>query len=296
MGTRKAKRLLGRRHDPATPSALPAYKYTTKPRSEIVFLALIHITTQLEILSVQLFKRLLSAWKRHGSNGFIRLIGVNVAHYFRKLSSGSFLVPANDYSEFDQMYGTDTESIREVGSLDIDSETSKHAVRYQPSPFDLARTIIHKLPVAHHDFTFIDFGSGKGRVLLIAAELPFSAVLGIEFSRELCDIANSNIKKSNANKNAESVESIHADVTDYQLPDTPLVCYFYNPFGTTIMQSVVNKLTASYNAMKREIYVIYVHPEHRAIFDESGLWHVVMEGVFHVIYRIRSQPETVSAP
>jgi predicted RNA methylase len=245
---------------------------------------------------MQLLKRLLSAWNRHGSNGFIRLIGVNIAHYSRKLSSGSFLVPRNDHSEFDQMYGTDTESIREVGSLDIDSETSKHAVRYQPSPFDLARTIIHELPVAHHDFTFIDFGSGKGRVLLIAAELPFSAVLGIEFSSELCDIANSNIKKSDASKNADKVESIHADVTDYPLPDTPLVCYFYNPFGATIMQSVVNELAASYNAKKRDIYVIYVHPEHRTIFDESGLWDVVMEGDFYVVYGVRSLPETVSAP
>jgi hypothetical protein len=46
-----------------------------------------------------------------------------------------------------------------------------------------------KLKIDPRDFTFTDFGSGEGRVLLIAAGLPFRAVVGVEFSAELNEIA-----------------------------------------------------------------------------------------------------------
>ena len=43
------------------------------------------------------------------------------------------------------------------------------------------------------DKVFIDIGSGKGRVLLIAAEFGIKEVRGIEFSPVLCEIAKKNI-------------------------------------------------------------------------------------------------------
>ena len=185
-------------------------------------------------------------------------------------------------------YGAETEGIREVGSLDIASDNARHAVRYQPTPHEVASKILHGLPIDHGQYTFLDFGAGKGRILLIAAEFPFQAVIGIEFSRELCQVAKNNIGNiAHEMRVALRIECQHADVTVFPLPDTPLVCYFYNPFDSVIMQVVIDRLAASLKHTPREIYIVYVHPEHRALFELAGCWQIVEEDEFHVIYRVR---------
>jgi hypothetical protein len=45
------------------------------------------------------------------------------------------------------------------------------------------------------DFTFIDLGSGKGRVLLMAAAYGFKRIIGVEFMPELHRVAEENIRK-----------------------------------------------------------------------------------------------------
>lgn len=241
--------------------------------------------------SISLIKRFSSAWKRHGVIGFASLLGKNITYYMGELLSGRLFRPVEQLtSEYDETHGTDTEGIREIGSLDIESDNARHAVRYQPSPPNLARQLIHGLAVKHHQFTFLDFGAGKGRVLMLAAELPFKAVIGVEFSRELCAVANRNLSTLPGEKRvAARIECQHADATAYPLPETPLVCYFYNPFGALIMQTVVDRLVASLAAHPREVYVIYLHPEHRAIFEATGCWEISTEGEFHIVYRPRPQ-------
>ncbi|MBK8386616.1 MAG: class I SAM-dependent methyltransferase [Candidatus Accumulibacter sp.] len=76
----------------------------------------------------------------------------------------------------------ETDSIRETGSLDIDSPNARHAVRYEPSPSGMVRSILSTLGLDWRRYTFVDFGAGKGRVLLLAAELPFKNIIGVEFS------------------------------------------------------------------------------------------------------------------
>ena len=238
---------------------------------------------------MRIVKRLYSAWNRHSLGTLLQLIAKNIFYYLKELLSGRLFMGSEEQkSEFDVAYGTDTEKIREVGSLDIASENARYAVRYQPSPQNFATEIIHALPIDYSQFTFIDFGAGKGRVLLIAAQLPFAAVIGIEFSQELCAVAIDNISKIAPNKRiAGRVECHYNDVTRYPLPDSPLVCYFYNPFDQLIMRAVVDKLASSLKDKPREIYIIYVHPEHRAIFDAVAYWDVIDESNLHVIYHTR---------
>ncbi len=159
-------------------------------------------------------------------------------------------------------------------------------MRYQPSPDSLVTEIIQSLSIDYSEFTFIDFGAGKGRFLLLAGQLPFAAVIGIEFSSELCKVASENIGKiPPEKKTAPEIACIYSDVADYPLPDTPLVCYFYNPFAQPAMQMVLDKLTASLKNNQREIYVIYIDPKYRSLFDTAGYWDVINESQFYIIYR-----------
>jgi SAM-dependent methyltransferase len=237
-----------------------------------------------------LIKRFQSAWQRYTLSELLQLIGKNVYYYSTELFSGRLFKKADETSEFDDAYNTETEKIREVGSLEIESENVKHAKRYQPSPKDFTTEIIHALPIDFSQYAFLDFGAGKGRVLLIAAQLPFNSVIGIEFCKELSDVATDNINKFAPEKRkAERVECLYEDVTLYSLPEMPLVCYFYNPFNELIMQAVLDRLISSLKANPREIYIIYVDPKHRDIFDKNAYFDAFDESDFHITYRSHLQ-------
>lgn len=232
-----------------------------------------------------MLKRFVIAWKRHGAWNFIYLVRKNLKYYIKELFSGRLLQSTNK-SEFDDKFGTDTDGIREIGSLDIAlSENNLHANGYEPSPYHVTTKIFRELSIDHTHFSFLDFGSGKGRVLLIASQLPFKSVIGIEFSPELCEVAKDNIAKTSLSKSvASSIECVCADAMEYRLPSDPLVCYFANPFDQVIMEAVVHSLDESLRETPRELYVIYLNPEHRMLFDNSGLWDVISENEPDVIH------------
>ena len=179
---------------------------------------------------------------------------------------------------FDARLGTDTSGIREIGSLDITSDSAPYAVRYQPSSEQTVRTLIQQLEIEPARCSFIDFGSGKGRVLLVAAELPFKEILGIEFSRELHEIALRNIARlrSKVDPNRR-VRAICGDAVAFELPANDLVCYFYNPFGPPVMSRVVERLVSHHERSGCRVIVIYVDPRHRDIFEQTGKFTVIKE-------------------
>ena len=228
-------------------------------------------------------RRTTSAWKRHGLGGLFRLIPENIAFYWGRLWSD----PGQQTSAFDQQFRVETAKVREIGSLDVNFESAKYAVRYQPSPVDIVRSAIANLGIDYGRFTFIDFGSGKGRVLILASEFPFAHVVGVEFSAELVAIAQANIDRvREMDGKPRSIELVCADMTGFDTPLTPLVCYFYNPCGPTILSAVVDRLRESWTRTPREVLAVYVHPEHRGVFEGSDFWTPMPgNGKFCSIYR-----------
>ena len=67
---------------------------------------------------------------------------------------------------------------------------------------------------------FVDFGCGKGRTLVVAAELGFAGVRGVEFAAELCESAEKNYrlyqKKSG---NRADFRIVREDVSDYAVKE-----------------------------------------------------------------------------
>src|SRR4051812_20127706 len=62
----------------------------------------------------------------------------------------------------------------------------------RPAP---VRAAMRELPIRdYHDYTFIDFGSGQGRILFLAAEYPFKKIQGLEIALELHRDAERNIE------------------------------------------------------------------------------------------------------
>ncbi len=216
------------------------------------------------------------AWRRHGPSGFLKLAIDNVLYHVSRRAARVGRRPQLD--PFDEKYGTDTGGIREIRTLYAARLPSAcYAVRYGPSGEEGVRASLERLNMDPSDFTFIDFGSGKGRMLLIAGGLPFRAVIGIEFSRELHETAVQNISRFPPHLiNAGSVASRCEDAVSFPLPSSNLVCYFHNPFGPPVLSKVVARLEAHRDSGYR-ILVIYLDPRHREIFERTGKFAIFDE-------------------
>jgi len=98
---------------------------------------------------------------------------------------------------FDIKYGTDTAGNIPLWQLNVASKNVKLGVRYQPIPEDIFRSSIHRVEVDPSSYVFIDLGCGKARTLIVASQLGFAQVIGVEFARELADVAEKNLRALN---------------------------------------------------------------------------------------------------
>ena len=127
------------------------------------------------------------------------------------------------------------------------------------------------------EFTFVDIGCGKGRVLMLASNHPFRRVLGIELSPSLVQRARENLGRWTARPHpCDCIEVIESDVLDFALPDGPLLLYLYHPFEAELFGQWVHFLAAQLAARATTVYVLYLNPYHqkmlRALPCAEHLW------------------------
>ncbi len=65
---------------------------------------------------------------------------------------------------------------------------------------------------------FLDYGSGKGRVLLMAAQFAFRRVIGVEYSEELNRVARRNIERAGRRCVCKEIEVVTADAAEFRVP------------------------------------------------------------------------------
>jgi hypothetical protein len=220
--------------------------------------------------------RLRYARRRHGTFGLVWLAAHNLVYHGARFFRAR---PPDRTDPFDQKYGTDTGGVRNIATLDvIDQPAALYAVRYRPSSEAFVRASIEKLKIDPASFTFVDFGSGKGRVLLVAATFPFKQIVGVEFSRELHEIAVRNIARLPPGiARAGAMCSFLGDAAVFELPKSDLVCYFNNPFGPPVLTAVVARLAMHHELYRYRIMIIYHHPRHREIFERTQKFVILEE-------------------
>jgi len=135
---------------------------------------------------------------------------------------------------------------------------------YLPTRPATAQAILRELPISDYcDYTFVDFGSGKGRMLMLAAEYSFRAVEGIEYDPYLHECAEQNLARRRGFRQGPSpivLKNINA--CDYDFPAGCLVLYFFNPFGPDVMQTVLSRLDESLERSPRRVLVVSLYAEY----------------------------------
>ena len=188
----------------------------------------------------------------------------------------------------DARLGLDTIAWVPVTELTVDSPNKGLANIYGPTPAWLIPRFLGSIPEDLSKLTFIDFGSGKGRVLLLAGQHPLHRVIGLEFSKELHAEATANIERfrSSGLLRCGSIESVESDVLDFELPDEDCVLYTYNPFGTEIMRRLLERIEASYRRRPRKLYFIYYDSVDDALFAASSVFQEIPLGRLGPLHRL----------
>jgi SAM-dependent methyltransferase len=183
-----------------------------------------------------------------------------------------------EYSEhfsddsFDKKYNVETARIIKTGDLETKSKNWKYAVRYEPtdSRYTFSQ-ILSSFSINYSEYTFIDMGSGKGRVILLASMLPFKRILGVEFSETLIDIAKTNISRFPSDLQlCKKIEFLSMDASDYTFPDPAekFVLFMNNPFHQPVMEKVMKNLSNSFYLNPRRLIIIYINPQFSPIIEK----------------------------
>lgn len=165
------------------------------------------------------------------------------------------------------------ETAREVdlGSLDLAAEGREN---YEPSGWLVLRRILARHEVTGRD-VFIDFGSGKGRIVYQAAQYPFRRVIGVEVSDELNAVAKRNLSRSGNRLRCRNIELVTTDALSYPIPDDLTVAYFYNPFRGNVFDAVIDKLVASLDRRPRPMRIIYRTPLEEGRLLQTGRFELI---------------------
>ncbi len=132
---------------------------------------------------------------------------------------------------------------------------------YQPTEPSLFHEMLSTLKIDFREFTFIDLGSGKGRVLLMAADYSFHRIMGIELLSELHRVAQENLNQyKNNSQQCFAVECILGDAREFTFPSEPTVLYLFNPLPEEGLVQVMANLERSLREQPRPLYVLYHNP------------------------------------
>lgn len=196
---------------------------------------------------------------------------------------------------FDWRHGVRTCGTANLGKLTIAGANARYGVFYHPSHPKFLFHVLGALHIDYKGYALVDLGSGKGRVLLVASEFPFMEVVGVEFARELHEVACQNILRyQSASQKCNKIRSIYSDATDFEFPLVPLVIYLYNPFGPGVLVPVLRNLQRSIESHPRDIVLVYIAPFHADLVESETTLRCVERSTYHNVYRLTFQGSPIS--
>ncbi len=174
----------------------------------------------------------------------------------------------NALHPFDRKYGTDTAGY--IGPDELRSGAKNDALNngysaVAPSVFREAcrrwRETLFSSNARAEAYTFVDVGAGKGRALLLAAELPFRKAIGVELNEELARIARRNVNLwTRATKSRGKIRVLRQDALEFRWPRAPLLVYLNNPFDCELVAKLAATLAGAAASGPGLVDVLYVNP------------------------------------
>jgi SAM-dependent methyltransferase len=160
---------------------------------------------------------------------------------------------------FDEKYGTDTaNAVDDLTQIGVSSGLAERGTGYMALSEQKFTEIMNALLNAGVDlsrYEFIDYGSGKGKVLLLASHYSFRRVIGLEYSPDMHEIAIRNCRiYRDDRQRCHVLAPLHADALTFKPPTEPMILFLYNPFDLPTTKQVLQSL----DGLQNEVIVIFV--------------------------------------
>jgi SAM-dependent methyltransferase len=192
---------------------------------------------------------------------------------------------------FDEMHGVETGGLIPAGELVTGHSSDAHVTAY----YGVAPSILRRLVDLWREteprgatelYTFIDIGAGKGRAILVASELPFKQVIGVELNPAMADIAQRNVDHWTETRKADPTAARHApvrlleqDALEFEFPKTPCVAFLFHPFEAPLMKRLLRRIEKQFATRPGELDVLYVNAECAAVFDANPAFRKLWFGL-----------------
>jgi predicted RNA methylase len=168
-------------------------------------------------------------------------------------------------------YHIRTDGEIDLSELGIHNEEFKH---YGATDYVAFRRIMLALGIDPREHIFLDYGSGKGRAVILAATYQFRRVLGVEIAPELTRIAQDNVERSRRKLRCTDIEITTGNATSFQIPPGVTIFYFNNPFFGEILAAVLDNILSFANKATHPIMVVCNVPPNsmleRQMFGHPG--------------------------
>lgn len=147
---------------------------------------------------------------------------------------------------------------------------------YRPTPKRVFEWAMQIIPEPVNRFEFVDYGAGRGRVLLLASHYPFEKITGAEIAEELHRDCLLNIAQyPRSLMKCRDVNCEHLSALRLDVPEQNTVFYLNNPFDRSMLERVVANIVRAYKQEPRRFYVICVDIDEPDIFEDTGVFHMV---------------------
>lgn len=174
---------------------------------------------------------------------------------------------------FDEANGVRTSGLVAGRDLKSGHRHDRHATAYYGvAPSVFARLVARWRrtgPAAPlEQTTFVDVGAGMGRAMLLAAEMPFRAVVGVELNPTLVRIARRNLAlRRKAGRTLVPMRLVHGDAAEFVFPKGPCVAFLFNPFGPAVMRRLLKSIQREFEARPGELDLLYVNNEQEGVLE-----------------------------
>jgi SAM-dependent methyltransferase len=208
----------------------------------------------------------------------VREKGSGLVNGTRRLLPGLAVKDGFTRHPFDAEYGVRTSGLIAGRHLKSGHRHDRHATAY----YGVAPSVFHSLirrwrksgpAAALRETTFVDLGAGMGRAVLLASELGFKAVVGVELNPTLVGIARKNMSIWRAaGRERGPMRVVEGDAVEFAFPDGPVMAFLFNPFGATVLRRVLTAWRKRIAERAGDLDLLYVNNEQEGVLESERGW------------------------
>jgi SAM-dependent methyltransferase len=177
---------------------------------------------------------------------------------------------------FDEESGVRTSGLIAGRHLKSGHAHDRHATAYYGVAPSVFRALVRRWQRSRpatpiEQVSFVDVGAGMGRAMLLAAELPFRQVLGVELNPTLERMARKNLAVWRASERARTpMKTICGDAVEFQLPAGPCLAFLFNPFAAPVMRRLLAAWSRSLAGRPGQLDLLYVNNEQESVLERQA--------------------------